>query len=422
MPDILSGLVYLCCDLVLLSAIYRLFGLFCDRSKVDRRVEYLAYGGAWLVNSLTGVLVGLPAVNTLLTLATLLALAFLLYPGRSLYKLACTLGVIALLMLSEFLLYGLLTLCRVPAEHRTLLGTPMSRLLLFFLSLVLERRWKGGGSPRASRLYWLSIVAIPGGTIGVMLLLSKWAADLNGAVILPISAILMLVDLLVFYVLDRMEVYSAAYYQRELLVRQNRAYQAEFALMSQSEEQMRVLRHDMKNHLSVLREYAAQGRTAELERYLDTFSQQLASPGFVRTGNPDMDSILNYKLGQASQAGARLELDVKLPEHLGANPFDLNVLLGNLLDNAVEALARCEDKFLSLTLRADRGMLFLKVVNRYDGVVFTDGETYRSRKEGGDHGLGLGIVARTVDKYHGQLRISSQGQLFTVEILLFLEE
>lgn len=422
MPDLFSSLVYLCCDVAMLNSVYRLLGLFCDRSKVDRRVEYLAYGGVWLVTSLTSILLGIPMVNILMTLASLLGLSFLLYPGWSLYKLACTLGVSVLPMLSETVVYGLLLLCRVPGSHMMLLGMPMSRLLQFFLSLALERRWTARGIPRASRLYWLAIVTIPGGTIGVMLLLSKCATEMDGAVLLSISTILLLVNLLVFYVLDRMEAYSAAYYQQELLLQQNRAYQAEFALMSRSEEQMRTLRHDMKNHLSVMREYAVQNRLAELERYLNTFSEKQTSPAFVQTGNPDIDSILNYKLGQASQAGARLEVDVKLPEKLGADPFDLNVLLGNLMDNAIEALERCEDKYLALTMRVDRGLLFLKVVNRYDGVVLTDGETYRSRKEGGDHGLSLGIVQKTVDKYHGQLQLTHTDRLFTVELLLYLEE
>ena len=61
----------------------------------------------------------------------------------------------------------------------------------------------------------------------------------------------------------------AANRQVELLARQNRAYQAEFELMRQSEEQVSALRHDMKNHLAVLREYAARGQEEELVRYLD---------------------------------------------------------------------------------------------------------------------------------------------------------
>ena len=196
---------------------------------------------------------------------------------------------------------------------------------------------------------------------------------------------------------------------RELLEQQNRAYRAQFDLMQQSEHQVRALRHDMKNHLTMLQAFAARGETDTLTQYLSTCSEQLVQPGYVHTGNPEIDGILNYKLEHAHQLGAKLELDISLPERLTASPFDLNVILGNLLDNAVEGLARSGEKRLSLSLRFDRGMLFLRLTNTYDGVALKTGEleggVYRSRKDESGHGLGLSIVRRTVEKYHGQLRL-----------------
>ena len=108
MPDILSFVVHLCCDLMLLNSIYRMLGLFCDRSKVDRRVEYLVYGVVWLLSSLSNILLGIPMVNILTTLAALLALSFFLYPGWSFYKLACTLGVLMAAAIMTVLSYGIL--------------------------------------------------------------------------------------------------------------------------------------------------------------------------------------------------------------------------------------------------------------------------------------------------------------------------
>ncbi len=135
---------------------------------------------------------------------------------------------------------------------------------------------------------------------------------------------------------------------------------------------------------------------------------------------------MNYKLGQAEAAGARLELDVTLPESFTADAFDLNIILGNLLDNAVEALPASGDRWIVLSLRVDRGVFFLRIVNSYDGMTFQtagpDGPIYRSRKKGEGHGLGLGIVRRIVDKYHGELQIESTEAIFTVEAILYLKE
>ena len=120
-----------------------------------------------------------------------------------------------------------------------------------------------------------------------------------------------------------------------------------------------------------------------------------------------------------------MKLDVRLPEGFAADMFDLNVILGNLLDNAVEGLERSEAKELSLSLAAERGVLFLKIVNSYDGVLLRaegpEGQAYRSRKAEAGHGLGLSIVRRAVDKYHGALCIDSVGTMFSVEVMLYLE-
>ncbi len=176
------------------------------------------------------------------------------------------------------------------------------------------------------------------------------------------------------------------FHERELLWQQNQAYRAEFDRMRQWERQLCALRHDMKNHLSVLRTYAA--------------------------------------LEQAERAGARLELDVRLPEGFAADVFDLTIILGNLLDNALEGLKKSRAKALFLCLAVDRGVFFFKIANSYDGIVLRAGSygdpVYRSRKQGKGHGLGLPAVRRMVDKYHGTLHIDSTGRMFSVEAVLYL--
>ena len=121
------------------------------------------------------------------------------------------LGLICLLMLCEVPVYGLLTALRIPVAANIQVGSLLSQLFLFLISLVLKQDHAPRISPQVSRLYWAAILALPCGTILLLLLLCRKYARLDGIVILLIACILFPLNLLTFYVLDRLEEYSAAY-------------------------------------------------------------------------------------------------------------------------------------------------------------------------------------------------------------------
>ena len=310
----------------------------------------------------------------------------------------------------------------LPTGIPVLVAAGAALISLGVILLMLKQHPSFLSPSKIFRRYRIAIPALPCGTLLLALLLCRACEGLNTPVVLLLSCGLLILDLSAMYMWARLKKYSAVYHENRLLIQQNRAYREEFDRMRQWEWQNSALRHDIKNHLAVLREYAAQGQMDQLRRYLNLFDCRLSHPGYVHTGNPDVDSILNYKLGQAEKAGAFLELDVRLPAGFTADAFDLNVLLGNLLDNAVEGLAASVDKRLTLSLRAERGVLFLAVSNSYDGAADpVDRRAFRSCKGGKGHGLGLEIVRHVVDKYRGVLQIDTAGTAFTVEVILYLE-
>lgn len=420
-------LIYAGAGALMFNGLYRMFGLYFDRTCVNRRVESLSFLLCYLINLANGFLVHIFLLNGLVSTLSVLALTFL-YPGKFFSKAARALCILSLPMTCELVVYSLTLLLHLPQppfNTFTLIGGFLAHLLFFILSLVFKQHRAPIAIPKISSLYWFVIFCLPGSSILLILVCCIRYIYTDAFLLLLTCWMVLTINLVTFYVLDKLGEYSTAYYERELLDQQNRAYRAEFDLMRESEQQVHTLRHDMKNHLAVLREYAAQGRAEELEQYLDTFFEKLTRPGYVHTGIPDIDSILNYKLEQAHRAGAHLTLNITLPEQFTADPFDLNVLLGNLLDNAVEGMERSAHKELSLTLQADRGVFYLKLSNSYDGVAHwemgEDGPIYHSRKKGSGHGLGLQIVKRTVEKYHGQLQLYNGSDQFVAEALLYLD-
>lgn len=204
--------------------------------------------------------------------------------------------------------------------------------------------------------------------------------------------------------------------EKDRIAVQMRMYQHQMEIMEQSQEQIRFLRHDMKNHLLHMNRLLLEHDTDALRDYVQETAAHLDTPQeFVRSGNRDIDSLLNYKLLTAQQLGAEIVTDVKIPAEMQIPAFDLNVILGNLLDNALDALKACDDRRLTVSLRYDAGLLFIVMENTCAG------EPPAVSVKGAGHGIGLHSVRRTLERYHGELKTDYHDRVFTAAALLYLD-
>lgn len=123
----------------------------------------------------------------------------------------------------------------------------------------------------------------------------------------------------------------------------------------------------------------------------------------------------------AIRAEVKIDCTLLVPETLEMDPFDINVLFGNLLDNAIEAARKCEDKTIQLLVKWDRGALYISVKNTYDGIVNRDmrGNILTRKSDATLHGLGLSNVKSVLEKYNGELKIDAGEKIFSVSAVLY---
>lgn len=95
----------------------------------------------------------------------------------------------------------------------------------------------------------------------------------------------------------------------------------------------------------------------------------LNSDEYVDSGNKEIDSTLNYLLQKADKILDNTKISIVLPENLSVHTFSINVILGNLLDNAIEAAQNSKEKYLGIDIRTKRGLLFITIENSYDGSI-----------------------------------------------------
>lgn len=218
--------------------------------------------------------------------------------------------------------------------------------------------------------------------------------------------------------------YSLIYAEEQRQMKRQLTMQVEhLRQMNQKVEESAKLRHDFRHHLRTLMALAGEGRCDELENYIRGITEINEGTRLGRlTDNIELDALVQYYNNLAQSAGIQFRARLKLPAELHFPIVDLCGLLGNLLENAVEACQRqqTEDKTIFIAGRIQDGQLEFVVDNSFDGKTKTIGGKYLSSKRNG-FGLGISSVLETVERYDGVINLYADEKGFHAEMSLPLE-
>lgn len=201
------------------------------------------------------------------------------------------------------------------------------------------------------------------------------------------------------------------------------AYQNQLKVIQESQNRIRALRHDMKNHILALQVLLKKKDKEEADKYLKSMMDFMANPSeYVITGDDSVDSMLNFKLQKANDILNAVETKITIPDKLILHSFDLNVVLGNLLDNAIEAAAQTEEKKLKIVMKLEKGILFLSIKNSCQGMVEGKKKSLETTKaDRNNHGIGLKNVQRIIEKYHGDMELLCDQGNMEVNIMIYIK-
>ena len=217
---------------------------------------------------------------------------------------------------------------------------------------------------------------------------------------------------------------------RIILEKQVSSLQEHMGEMERVYSGIRGMRHDMKNTISLIMQLAA-GKEEELKAYLEELNETMDRLEFrFKTGNTVMDTLLNMKYHEFTRAVPDLRLDVEglqFPEKLFIQSYDIGIILGNALDNAMEACRKLKVKepdaeaFIRISSFQKRELFFLKVENSFDGKVVRKPQnefpvTDKADRE--NHGIGLANIKSTAEKYQGTMDFKVNGRVFILSVMM----
>ena len=235
-------------------------------------------------------------------------------------------------------------------------------------------------------------------------------------VFVGIIAILIFVLLIRIYIIKVIDK-SITTYQSDLLEKHCDEVQNMY-------KQTRGWRHDYHNHIQTMKAHLKMGEYDELDKYLNELDTDLNMVDTViKTGNVMIDAILNSKISLAKNRDIAVEAKAIVPRDLNTtiSEVDLSLIIGNLMDNAMEACMKIEDKeqrFIRVYIDILKGQLYVYVMNSTTGQLKRVGRLYESTKGGKYHGFGLMRMDKVVDKYKGYINRQNEEGVFATEVML----
>lgn len=183
--------------------------------------------------------------------------------------------------------------------------------------------------------------------------------------------------------------------------------------------EMRGYKHDFHNHLQTLK---GQLKAGEVERaliYIEELDMKLMTVDtLLKTGNVTLDVILSAKIAQAKASGIEVTIKANIPDKLTISDVDLSVIIGNLLDNAIEACLKVEgERFIRIYIAMKGKMLYFSMLNTAGAKRQKIGQIFASQKAG-VHGFGLKRAEGIIEEKGGWVKYNSEDGAFSSEFLM----
>lgn len=400
--------IYLICDIV------RIFYENTQQHRIKKWIVgiifyvfnsciYLMFHTAWL--NLFSNLAGIYIYNCLFTKS----IKKKLFVTGVLYVMGMGCDIISVLLLSGYR----------DGKAVAVISHVLTALLLLICKYITEKIVRCGKNQNGISNMGLVIVPVCSIVIIPFLMYGNNSLQFN---VLIVGAGLLVINFVVLCLYQNLASSMQEKFENEILEQQLEVYRNQLKVIQQSQEQVQQLRHDMKHHIGELRFLAEQNDVSAFKKYCTQMEESVCnSDEKVYSGNMKIDSILNYMLGKAEKELKEVQSTVQIPREI-EHTFDISTVLGNLLDNAIEAAKKSKEQFLSINIRFDKGVLHIIVKNSFSGELQRKENkflTTKAKKDG--HGIGLESVQRIVEKNHGEFEIQT-GKLFCVNIAMYIPD
>ncbi|MDR2731723.1 MAG: GHKL domain-containing protein [Fibromonadaceae bacterium] len=193
--------------------------------------------------------------------------------------------------------------------------------------------------------------------------------------------------------------------------------QAHYQNVGEMYKSLSMLRHDFKYHLMVIDGLLQAGCVKETEQYVADIKKQMPQDGMhYYCSNSVINALLSGYAKSCKELKIKYDVKIALPKTLSVHDYDMCIILGNLLENALEACSKSQGGEIMLSIKTTGSHLAIMVKNSFNGVVAKTNGKLISTKKGG--GLGLPSIRAVIDNYDGRMMTEYDKEMFTVYVMV----
>lgn len=419
------NLVYLITNILTAESIREFMGIFFEERKKLFSISLCTYIIYYVLSSVAYLFINIPLVNMVVCLTTLFIITFN-YDADIKKRLLSSLYILMFLVGTEILIGACTNYFKfsffTKGSYTNIFGLVITRLMIYLESIVFQELKSIRRNQFIPAKLWLSFIFIPISAIFLRMYISESEILTKTNAVLTISMIL-LMNFAAFYSYDVITGKYQKILETESAEAESRMYREQCLLMQKTTEELSFFRHDIKNQFEIIKELVDKGEYQKLKGMLSVLSSQVENNViFCNTQNFAIDSIVNYKLRNINQKRIKAEKEIAIPRDLDLEISDMSSLLGNLLDNALQALEEVEDeKYLFVKIVYSMDNLIIRIQNNFTHQIkYVNGKIVTTKCDKENHGIGLNSVKKIVDKYQGYMKIDHRSSYFTVDIILYI--
>lgn len=402
---------------------------------IKKRITFSYYHIFAIALSIASNAVEFPTVVTIVCILLMSFLISIPYKLKWYNTIFVALFAVVLNVISEMLVgIGMMTIFSMSFDNTVtgaayFIGLILSRFMAYIATYIIKIS-KHKMFHKDFRKKWLLIFILPVATILVCAVMFKYISygqtEQNEFIVFIILALLISSNVFIFYFID--DIYEAITNKEKLNLAQNLIKQQEkqYAELYSNSQEVRKLRHNHKNFLIGVLTEIEKGNFDNIKNTLNSELNILSTVpvSAAQTGNATFDSLLNYKVAQAHQYGVKFEFEFQKMSKVNFSDIELAVLIGNAIDNAIEATAKVEnidDRVIEFIAKVNNSQLVINIINPTDKEVDIFNLS-TDKKDALNHGFGVLTMMQIAQKYDGDVIFNYENQKFETIIYLSLPE